>query len=126
VLQSISLITRFYLVCISFLDCTTCITNFLKTKMSAIYQEIKRLIPENFTKIIAHISTDVNLTNQVGDALALYDTVEEKRNYLISFLEGMFSHKSVGSNFLLSYSPIIPNTYLLLLVFASFSSLLLI
>ncbi|CAI2194420.1 19341_t:CDS:2, partial [Funneliformis geosporum] len=67
--------------------------------MSAIYHEIKRLIPENFTKIIAYINTDVNLTNQINDALALYDTNKEKRNYLISFLESLragFSREPTG------------------------------
>ncbi len=69
--------------------------------MFTVYQEIKRLTQElpkeNFTKIIAHISTDVNLTNQINDALALFDTDEDKHNYLVSFLEslraGTFSHK---------------------------------
>jgi hypothetical protein len=70
--------------------------------MSAVYQEIKRLtqelLKENFTKIIAHISKDVDLTNQMKDALDLFDTDEEKRNYLITFLNsigaGMFSYKA--------------------------------
>ncbi|CAG8605638.1 4321_t:CDS:2, partial [Funneliformis mosseae] len=61
--------------------------------MSAIYQEIKRLTQElpkeNFTKIIAHISKDVNLTNQINDALALFDTDEEKHKYLVNFLESL-------------------------------------
>ncbi|CAG8646077.1 15848_t:CDS:2, partial [Funneliformis mosseae] len=80
-------LTRF---CI-FLSCTICITNFLKTEMFPIYQEIKRLtreLPEEkFTKIIAHISSNVILTNQVNDALALFDTDEKKRNYLVTFSE---------------------------------------
>ncbi|CAB4390871.1 unnamed protein product [Rhizophagus irregularis] len=54
--------------------------------MSTVYQEIKHLTQElpkeNFTKIIAHISKDVDLTNQMKDALDLFDTDEEKRNYL--------------------------------------------
>ncbi|CAI2193291.1 8963_t:CDS:2, partial [Funneliformis geosporum] len=61
--------------------------------MSAVYQEIKRLtqelLKENFTKIIAYISKDVSLTNQMKDALALFDTDEEKRNYLVTFLDSI-------------------------------------
>jgi len=80
------------------LSCTICLTNFLKT----VYQEIKRLTQElpkkNLTKIIAHISKDVSLTNQMNDALALFETDEEKRNYLITFLDsigvGKFSYKA--------------------------------
>ena len=70
--------------------------------MSAVYQEIKcltqELSKENFTKIIAYISKDVDLTNQMKDALDLFDADEEKRNYLITFLNsigaGMFSYKA--------------------------------
>ncbi len=84
------------------MDCTICLTNFLKTEISTVYQEIKRLTQElskeNFTKIIAHISKDVDLTNQIKDALDLFDMDEEKHNYLITFLNsiraGMFSYKA--------------------------------
>ncbi|CAB5125754.1 unnamed protein product [Rhizophagus irregularis] len=70
--------------------------------MSAVYQEIKRLTQElpkeNFTKIIAHISKDVDLTNQMKDALDLFDADEEKCNYLITFLNSIGAEQPVAGN----------------------------
>ncbi|CAB4494337.1 hypothetical protein RhiirA5_505652 [Rhizophagus irregularis] len=69
--------------------------------MSAVYQEIKRLTQElpkeNFTKIIAHISKDVDLTNQMKDALDLFDADEEKCNYLITFLNSIGAEQPVAA-----------------------------
>nr|CAG8458407.1 1932_t:CDS:2 [Entrophospora candida] len=63
--------------------------------MSTVYLEIKRLtlkfsqeLPkEDLTKITAYISGDVNRANQVEQALAVFDTDEDKCNYLRTYLD---------------------------------------
>ncbi|PKY57329.1 hypothetical protein RhiirA4_549610 [Rhizophagus irregularis] len=62
--------------------------------MLTVYEEIKDLAlkfpqtisKDGFTKLISHISGDVNLTNQINAALTIFDTYEDKRDYLKNYL----------------------------------------
>ncbi|CAB5380654.1 unnamed protein product [Rhizophagus irregularis] len=58
-----------------------------------VYEEIKDLAlkfpqsisKEDFIQIIGHISSDVILTHQLNNALAVLDTDEDKCDYLINY-----------------------------------------
>lgn len=71
-----------------------------------VYEEIKylalkfpQLIPkEDFIQIIGHISSDVILTHQLNNALVVFDTDEDKCDYLKNYSKplkktGKFSPK---------------------------------